>query len=83
MTSRNLFFKMVRQDIRRRMWCPVLIAIAYFLCLEVRLLMEIDRYGKEAGRYFYDRGFYDISVFVREHFSVSYTHLTLPTNSLV
>ena len=68
MTSRNLFFKMVRQDIRRRMWCPVLIAIAYFLCLEVRLLMEIDRYGKEAGRYFYDRGFYDISVFVREHF---------------
>lgn len=40
MTSRNLFFKLVRQDFRKRIWCPVLIFITYFLGLEVRLLME-------------------------------------------
>lgn len=47
MTSGNLFFKLVRQDCRRRMWCPVLIFIAYFLGMEVHLLMELGKYLKE------------------------------------
>ena len=46
MTSGNLFFKLVRQDCRRRMWCPVLIFIAYFLGMEVHLLMELGKYLK-------------------------------------
>lgn len=72
MTSKNLFFKMVRQDFRKRVWCPILIFITYFLGLEVRLLMTMDKYLKAAGRhshgeYYYD-GFRDAATFVRESF---------------
>ena len=63
---------MVRQDFRKRVWCPILIFITYFLGLEVRLLMTMDKYLKAAGRhshgeYYYD-GFRDAATFVRESF---------------
>ncbi|MDE5699592.1 MAG: hypothetical protein K2I96_19650 [Lachnospiraceae bacterium] len=68
MTSKNLFFKMVRQDFKKRIWCPILIFIAYFLSLEVRLLMVTEQYLKYPGKYCYDIGFYDVVTFVRDHF---------------
>lgn len=68
MTSKNLFFKLIRQDFRKRIWCPILIFVAYFLSLEVRLLMETERYLKYPGEYYYDVGVYDAVTFVREYF---------------
>lgn len=43
MISKNLYFKLIKQDLQKRIWCPVLIFIGYFLLLEVRLLMMLDK----------------------------------------
>lgn len=42
MTSKNLFFKLIKQDFQKRIWCPILIFIGYFLAFEVRLLMTLE-----------------------------------------
>lgn len=63
MTSKNLFFKLIRQDFKKRIWCPILIFIAYFLSLEVRLLMELEQYLK-----YPDEHSYDVVTLVREYF---------------
>lgn len=68
MTSKNLFFKLVKQDFKKRVWCPILVFIAYFLSLEVRLLMETDKFLKNPGRYHYGSGVYEIATYVREYF---------------
>lgn len=68
MTSKNLFFKLVRQDFRRRIWCPILIFITYFLVLEVRLLMETEKYLKVSDRSLYDTNSYDIVTYVKLFF---------------
>ena len=47
MTSKNLFFKLVKQDFQKRIWCPIVIFIVYFLALEVRMLMM---FGDLEGR---------------------------------
>ncbi len=66
MISRNLFSKLVRQDLKKRIWCPVLIFIAYFLSMEVRLLMETEKYLKNAREYNDD--LYDIATYVSHFF---------------
>lgn len=43
MTSKNLFFKLIKQDFQKRIWCPLLLFIAYFVAMEVRMLMMFDR----------------------------------------
>ena len=30
MTSRILFFKLIRQDVKKRIWCPIVIFLGYF-----------------------------------------------------
>lgn len=42
MTSKNLFFKLIKQDVQKRIWCPILIFIGCFLAFEVRMLMMFD-----------------------------------------
>ncbi len=54
MTSKNLFFRLVRQDIKKRIWCPIVIFITYFLILEVHMLMELDSIYKYAKDREYD-----------------------------
>ncbi len=68
MTSRNLFFKLVRQDFRKRIWCPVLIFITYFLGLEVRLLMETEKFLVDGGECIYGGVSCDIVVYVSHLF---------------
>ncbi len=68
MTSRNLFFKLVRQDFRKRIWCPVLIFITYFLGLEVRLLMETEKFLVDGGEFIYGGVSCDIVVYVSHLF---------------
>ena len=68
MTSRNLFFKLVRQDFRKRIWCPVLIFITYFLGMEVRLLMETEKFLVDGGECIYGGVSCDIVVYVSHLF---------------
>ena len=42
MTSKNLFFKLIWQDFKKRIWCPILIFIAYLLSMEAPLLNQFD-----------------------------------------
>lgn len=54
MTSKNLFFKLIKQDFKKRIWCPILIFIVYFLLLEVNMLMKIEEIQKYPKIYGYD-----------------------------
>lgn len=58
MTSKNLFFKLIRQDIKKRIWFPILIFIVCFLALEVHMLMVIEEIIKYPNRYGYDAEYY-------------------------
>lgn len=42
MTSGNLFFKLLIQDFRKRIWCPICIFILDFLMLEVVFLLKAE-----------------------------------------
>ena len=57
MTSRNLFFKIIKQDLRKRIWCPIIMFIAFFLSMELNLLKTMDSIK-------YDMVDYDIKYFV-------------------
>ena len=54
MTSKKLFFKLIIQDLKKRIWCPLIIFISYFLAFEVMLLMQLDNIKQFPGRYDYD-----------------------------
>lgn len=45
MTSKNLFFKLIRQDCKRRIWFSVVIFITFFLALEVFMTMRLGEIG--------------------------------------
>lgn len=45
MTSKNLFFKLIRQDCKRRIWFSVLTFITFFLALEVFMTMRLGEIG--------------------------------------
>lgn len=42
MTSRKLFFRLIWQDFKKRIWCPILIFVVYLLSMEVPLLNQFD-----------------------------------------
>ncbi len=63
MISKNLFFKLIRQDLKKRIWCPIVMFIALFLVLEVRLLMATEDMLNHPDAYAYD-----LVTFVREDF---------------
>ena len=45
MTSGNLFFKLLIQDFRKRIWCPICIFILDFLMLEVVFLLKLKTFS--------------------------------------
>lgn len=63
MISRNLFIKLIKQDIKKRIWCPILIFVMCFLALEVRMLMELEEIVRYPHLYSYG-----IIVYIREYF---------------
>lgn len=44
MTSKNLFFKRMKQDLEQRIWLPVIFFIAGFLLMEVPLFSRIENW---------------------------------------
>ena len=63
MISRNLFFKLIKQDMKKRIWCPILIFVACFLSLEVRMLMSMEEFVRNPKAHSYD-----LTVYIREYF---------------
>ncbi|MCM1184018.1 MAG: DUF6449 domain-containing protein [Roseburia sp.] len=53
MTSRSLFFKLIRQDCKRRIWFPIVAFIAFFLTLEVPMTMRLDEIIRNPKYYEY------------------------------
>lgn len=58
MTSKNLFFKLVWQDFKKRIWCPILIFIVYLLAMEVLLLNQFSRMKRYPDEYAYNMKHY-------------------------
>jgi hypothetical protein len=46
------------QDMKKRIWCPVLMFIAFFLVYEVELMVNIENMLQNPSRYNYDIGTY-------------------------
>lgn len=63
MISKNLFFKLIKQDFKKRIWCPILIFVLCFLGLEVRMLMDMEGFIRNPGAQPYD-----IVTYIREYF---------------
>ncbi len=63
MTSKNLFFKLIKQDWKKRIWCPIIIFIVYFIAMDVSLLMRLD-----AMRQYSDRYSYTPAIFLEHYF---------------
>ncbi len=53
MTSKNLFFNLIKQDWKKRIWCPIIIFIVYFIAMDVSLLMRLDTMKQYSDRYSY------------------------------
>lgn len=62
MTSKRLFFRLMLQDVKKRIWCPILIFISYFLAFEVFLLMRLEDMERFPQRYQFDASTY-VSVY--------------------
>lgn len=45
MTSRSSFFKLLKEDLRQRLWTIILAAIVFILPVPIYIAMEISRYG--------------------------------------
>lgn len=63
MISKNLFFKLIKQDFKKRIWCPILIFVICFLGLEVRMLMNMEGFIRNPSA-----RPYDIATYIREYF---------------
>ena len=63
MTSKTLFFKLIKQDVKKRIWCPIIIFLGYFLAFEVNMLRMIGRI-EERSEYTY--ALKDISEYVEK-----------------
>lgn len=44
MTSKNLFFNLMKEDLRRRLWTLILASIVFFFCLPVATIMLLQHY---------------------------------------
>lgn len=53
MTSRSLFFKLIKQEWKQKIWCPVILFISFFLALEIQLLIQLQDIEDWPKRYEY------------------------------
>lgn len=62
MTSKNssikLFWKMFIQDVKKRLWYPITLFIAFFMLMEVPLLMKFDNMTRNPKGYIYSKAYY-------------------------
>ncbi|MDE7324084.1 MAG: hypothetical protein K2N73_15500 [Lachnospiraceae bacterium] len=63
MISKNLFFKLIKQDFKKRIWCPILLFIVFFLFLEIPMMMHMESIAKYPKSYSYG-----INIYIRDYF---------------
>jgi hypothetical protein len=54
MISKRLFFKLILQDMKKRIWCPIIIFISFFLTMEVQLMVMLENITQNQAVYGYD-----------------------------
>lgn len=79
MTSKNLFFKLIKQEWKQKIWCPILIAIAFFLGIEVFLLMILQEMTRWPNSYDYSKAHYFANQFMAPDNNMSVTIMTCLT----
>lgn len=77
MTSKNLFFKLIWQDFKKRIWCPILIFLAYFLAMELRLLNYLDHMERYPSNYEYTMKHFLANEFFAPSQNYMVTYLTI------
>lgn len=77
MTSKNLFFKLIWQDFKKRIWCPIIIFLVYFLGMELRLFHYFDRIEKHPSDYDYTMKHYLANEFFGLSQNYTITYLTI------
>lgn len=76
MTSRKLFFRLIWQDFKKRIWCPILIFVVYLLSMEVPLLNQFDRMKRYPTDYTYNTKHYLANDFFSPDANVMILYMT-------
>ncbi len=63
MTSKNLFFKLIVQDFKYRIWCPIILFLAYFVSMEIQLINQFDQMQRRPSNYQYAADHYLANIF--------------------
>ena len=79
MTSRNLFFKLIKQEWKQKIWCPILIMIAFFLAIEVQLLMVLQDMTRWPNSYDYTKAHFFANHFLSPDNNIGVTIMTCVT----
>lgn len=79
MILRNLFFKLIKQEWKQKIWCPILILVAFFLVMEVQLLMILQEMTRWPNSYDYSKAHYFANYFLSPDSNVCVTIMTCVT----
>lgn len=81
MTSRSssfkLFFKLILQDYKKRIWYPILVLISMFFLMEVQLLMQLDNISRWPKNFDYSKAHYFANMFLSPDGNVLLTIATV------
>lgn len=77
MTSKNLFFKLIWQDFKKRIWCPILVFLAYFLGMEIRLLNYLEHMERYPSYYDFSIKHYLANNFFAPDTNYTVTYMTI------
>lgn len=73
MTSRNLFFKLIKQELKQKIWCPVIMFIISFCVLEIQLLIQLQDMEYWPKRYEYSISNYFANRFLAPDINLAFT----------
>lgn len=76
MTSKNSFFKLIKQEWKQRIWCPILIFVSFFLILEIQLILGLQNMEKWPGSYSYSMAHFFANYFLTPDRNILFTIAT-------
>lgn len=79
MTLKNLYFKLVKQETKQKIWCPILVFISLFVILEVQLIMVLQDMERWPKSYAYSIPHYFANEFLTPDGNVFFTIATVVT----
>lgn len=63
MTLKNSFFKLLKQEWKQKIWCPILIFVSFFLVLEIQMILVLQDMEKWPASYHYSKAYYIANMF--------------------